>query len=536
MKNRKLNLDRPPISKEQIDAHSSFDKVLDSYKSVKPTLWKNPWFYGPAGIASLALIVSLSLSAFQKTENQKYDKIITQTSNLPEDTKCIQKPIKEDIPYTENLLDLSLDQTVNLPGGSTVTIPAGCFNTTKKSATLKTREFHDKADIFISGVLMDCENSAFESAGMIEVRVVDENDIELEFNKDKSILISLPVNNPDKDFQFWRLNEDEVAWQEFPCTYSSEPLKSVSQSEIMNVKTEVKKVENKISQIEIIQKGLKTPEKVNYKLPIDNRQRFELDFDPALYPELRQLSKIEFEIAETGKYDRSFTKKTWTSVNLIKNNKQQYIAHFKNGREEFQILVRPVLTGADMEKANIQFEKDFTKYEEDKANLHAEKLKLETENKELERKMNDLIRDLELQESKKRQAEQEAVRRANFAINTFGFYNCDKKVNYPGPFVNEAILSWENKSTIRAKTIYVFDEKRNLRYSYGSGQQRPIQDFGLKNNSKNYILVADENNKMGYVIVDTHEEIEQIIFRTFTEKDVSSMEIKAFLDVTKLPA
>ena len=58
MKNQKILVDREPLSKEFIESKQDFGNVLSHVKNLKPPVWKTPWFYGPVGVAVVAITVS----------------------------------------------------------------------------------------------------------------------------------------------------------------------------------------------------------------------------------------------------------------------------------------------------------------------------------------------------------------------------------------------------------------------------------------------------------------------------------------------
>ncbi len=60
MKNYKILVNRQPLSEKYIESRQDFGKVLKGVKQLKPPLWKSAWFYGPVGMATVALTISVS--------------------------------------------------------------------------------------------------------------------------------------------------------------------------------------------------------------------------------------------------------------------------------------------------------------------------------------------------------------------------------------------------------------------------------------------------------------------------------------------
>lgn len=68
MEIKKINLDRKPLTEEQIKAKENFNKVLSGASLSKPGIWKSPWFYGAIGLSSLASFMLLSTDFETKKE------------------------------------------------------------------------------------------------------------------------------------------------------------------------------------------------------------------------------------------------------------------------------------------------------------------------------------------------------------------------------------------------------------------------------------------------------------------------------------
>ena len=58
MKKVKILIDREPLSKGYVKSKQNFGQVLSQVKHLKPPIWKSPWFYGPVGLAVVALSVT----------------------------------------------------------------------------------------------------------------------------------------------------------------------------------------------------------------------------------------------------------------------------------------------------------------------------------------------------------------------------------------------------------------------------------------------------------------------------------------------
>ncbi len=71
MKNRKINLDRPQLKTEEILARKNFDEIVRNHHIMSKPFYKQNWFIGTTGLASLGLVIGTTF-AFQNNENEKY--------------------------------------------------------------------------------------------------------------------------------------------------------------------------------------------------------------------------------------------------------------------------------------------------------------------------------------------------------------------------------------------------------------------------------------------------------------------------------
>ena len=228
MKKVKINLDRKPLNSGYIESKQNFDQVLAGFKQIKPPIWKNPWFYGPVGVASLALLVSLSVLNSNNEKNDNNSTLNT-SSVLPEDTECIHPVIKSaEEKFTTFEIIPSKEQTITLPSGTSVFIPKGSLTPSSpdQKVEIKIREFTNQASSFVSGIPMDYKSKdAFESAGMIEIRGTQDGKV-VPISSSKPIEVNMVLIKDATDFGFWKLDEDKKDWVSHPASFSDSKVQS----------------------------------------------------------------------------------------------------------------------------------------------------------------------------------------------------------------------------------------------------------------------------------------------------------------------
>jgi hypothetical protein len=82
MKNRKMNLDRPPLESKEIQAGMDFGQLMITYQVMSKPFYKTKWFFGTAGMASIGLIVGGTI-AFQSSDETQQVSVIPELTEAP---------------------------------------------------------------------------------------------------------------------------------------------------------------------------------------------------------------------------------------------------------------------------------------------------------------------------------------------------------------------------------------------------------------------------------------------------------------------
>lgn len=548
MKRNKIEIDRPVVSSEEINNKQDFTKVIKGVKKVKPPLLKNPWFYGPIGLASLALIITLT----QKEEQLEEKSTLSNNSEiiLPDDTECIHKPIenfneKAEVFYVKP----DINKTVQLSSGTEITFPKGSLIVDNyiDSVRIEVKEYHDKSSVFLSGIMMDKgSDAAFESAGMIDIKgfVGDQNCL---INDEKPVHVKMVLNKEPEGFPFWVLDTIKKDWVSYPVNYSK--IKT-SENAIDSFNKNKKVIEGRVKRLHqsILMNNqnkerVVVPNYVDYHISKKGNQQFDLNFDSMDFPELKSFEGMNFEVFTDEKYDKSFTKKTWSDVDLEKLD-GEYFAIFKNKKEQFKIQVRPVLTGDDNVKALKEFNIALNESKKIKLELEEERRELDEELRLNEERLNNLVDSFKKKTEK--ELENELLARkgvsvvrasdfvANFTIRQFGTYNCDKENNYPRSFDRDFIFSYNGITSSQIQNAYVFDQNKNVRFSYGQNCRRGVDKLGFFKDSESMLVTIDKEGNLGYILKLDEFSFEKEILKIkkIEKKDVNLALIQKLLSET----
>jgi hypothetical protein len=316
------------------------------------------------------------------------------------------------------------------------------------------------------------------------------------------------------------------------------PSKSIESSKNILLQS-IEKTDKEIKIINTELVNLKTPERIDFHLPIIENQRFDLDFDTKEFPELAKFTGMEFEVSTKKSYDKSFTKKTWNDVSLIKE-KEVYFAVFSAKKDKFKIEVRPVLNGQKKEIAEKEFKKVYDNYIETKEKLVQNEKVLLIQKKDQQEKYDQLIKSLNSKNQTNRNSFSQAEItitsiskfKADFSVTEFGVYNCDKVNSYPKSFEENVHFSFLKDQPVEIISAFVFNEKKDIRYSYGNNSTRPISSLGVYEKDPNTLLTIDKEGKMGYVLNFNSSKInnEEIKLTLLNKKDQNIAFIQKLLN------
>ena len=98
MKKIKTIIDREPISSDYIASKQDFNNVMKQVETLKSPVWKSGWFYGPIGMASVAITISIARIDSTEAKTELNEPIIAQAVNSPEQ-------------HVENLQTLTIEES-----------------------------------------------------------------------------------------------------------------------------------------------------------------------------------------------------------------------------------------------------------------------------------------------------------------------------------------------------------------------------------------------------------------------------------------
>lgn len=544
MENRKIVIDRVKVSSAEIEKRRDFNRVLEAVNAApspipKPDFWKSIGFWGQTGLASIAAIALLKLNGVSENQNLAYDENVTlnQTisiEDLPEDTPCIQPSIENtDLPFESFDLVGNNGHQITLSDGSSILIPAEALLIgQEESFTLRARTFPDKSSAFIAGIPMDHDGGAFESGGMIELRA-ERNGETVAIRPEKPIQVALRLTKPSDGFKFYQMDDRSGEWQTYPASFTDR-----SDDKVISGKANNKAVQGLLNNNKQIQSDIQTikqqiaqeplPKKEAYQLPIDKNRIFKIEYDSYEFPELAALGKnVEFEALPNQPQYSTMFEQSWSYFDL-KEQDGAFSVVFGDNNKNMTLKVRPVLKGEELANALAAYTTAKQEVEQKHRQWLAKQQELELAHAANEERIAAIKaaqkkRDMDLDSKTEEQKAQEAHMRnlkmqhaksiinqqgaANFETNNWGVFNVDRPIAYPTPFNSSTIYALKHAVPgEKIKEVYVFDLKKDVRYTYGTGR-RKIEDVGVFNN-ESVLFVLLESGDVAYKQINGIADIE----------------------------
>ncbi len=570
---RKININRPEISADEINQRKNFDSALNQRIQIdtKPLI-KKPWFLSSIAVITVAIITTIVLLNNNKPIKQQTtnNKQLSNSNSLAleefyknEETKsCINPPLKGiNIPYTFYKVESEKGCKLNFKTGSVLTIPKNAFadangKPLKGEVEIRYREFHDAVDFLVSGIPMTYDSAGvryhFESAGMMEI-LAYQNGQQVKMMPDKSINVELASKDESTAHNLYKLDTFKNDWScigkdrvvkksEKPqpqlvvdSTPSFSKPKEILQLETK--KTELKKdKENQLTALPKVPAQPKKPEQAK-----KDKYTFNIEVDAKEFPELAVYKGAMFEVGDENK---SFTKAmyeiTWDDAKLKNNSTKgdNYILTLKKGFKQYEYVVYPVFEGKNYETALKNFQEKFTVYtttlekrtKEEKrieAEYNAKLAALKKQQEEMERKW----KEEEANRFKTLSTELQVSR--TFAINSFGVFNCDNPRAYPTGVITFAQLNNEKNVKLVCYDVYLVDKKINGMFTYA---KNPINSFSYNPNASN-ILWTVENGVLYYLKPEDFKNIsgsngiQNIKMKAAPTSFKTAEEIKAFFEI-----
>lgn len=572
----KFNLNRAKVSDEEISKHKDFDKLVKQFKeqSIQKAksdgnFLKNKKVTYATVIAGLAVVCTVTyFTVFNKqtkqtATNDKTNTLTTEhkTSTADKKKKFIAPPSKKlDVPYTSYKVNAAKGGELAHHTNSKIKVPKNAFvNKEGKEiigdVEIKYREFHDQADIIASGIPMTYDSAGtqytFESAGMFDVKGY-QNGEEVFLKQGKPLTVEMNSQYTDDSYNQYYLDTVAHNWQvikhdtpllNLPETVTAKTEAASTPKIIKQLKDRIDHVPIKIDSVKTVyeKKVIALPSPKQPAKPVKataGRPQFELDVNYKDFPELAAFKNAVFEVGTENKnYTKELHTIEWSDAIVTagpQKGKNYILTLRKKQFREEKLIVYPVLTGENYEKAAEVYEKKFSEYNAalDKRIADEQKLKDEMAAKqkaylEEQKKLSaDLLkeqirirREMEAQmanQAKSSEAQQSVIR--VFNVTNFGIYNSDCPRSMPhGPVIEPRYAS--NSVPLDPASVFLVDAGKNIVYNMSSNPYR----FMYSTKSKYSLCVIAGGN----IYLCNQSEFDRVIKDGKSKFDLSQLSAEA---------
>lgn len=590
-----IKLNPKKLSSEDIARHQDFDALLKQFETEKTTQPApetakirriRPMYYyiGAAAAAMIGLLVYFTAGV---------DNYAAEAEEFYASRDYVDAPIESAKPqFASHKIDANQGGVYQYRSGSRVVVPASAFvndrgELVEGEVEIKYREYHDYIDFFLSGIPMTYDSAGttytLESAGMMEiyaekdgqkVRMAPGKTIDIELHS----AINAPAHlNVPPDYNIYKLDDEKRNWiyrevdnmelvkEEVDLTLDkNDPLYDVKKALADKLDLLSINEANELAKIEASEpkpvEPLK-PKKVTKSDPV-----FDLDFnDLSQAIDDRFLSDSEKGEAKRAESDlaglyQEYEEMLWKiseksnispnrfssqynevdGITIKKINSRDYEFTLINGNSATKVIVNPVLTGKDYEKALATFEREFAQYSEQialrKEILAGKKLafknRMAAERQQAEDEFQSQLAAMQ-NKGNHNQAIDHIIKRKvvnRFKATEMGIWNCDRPIPPAEQQIRASFVD-KNGKQFDGRMAYLVDKSRNTVSRFYTTDSTPMN---YNKNSENLLWMVTEENKIAVFRPEDFKRINKPKGSYEFELTVIDKEIKNEADVREV--
>ena len=500
-----------------------------------------------AGITVVCVVSYLSLTNSKKQNNTKHETLITQnTNNNSLSTHKFIQPPSEKLKsnYTAYKVNNAKGAELKHSTQSKINIPKNSFVDKNGKdiigeVIIEYKEFHDMGDIIASGIPMAYDSAGkkykLQSAGMFDIRG-SQNGEAVYIKPDKSLDVELVSTNNEQKFNQYYLDTVQKNWQylkhDQPNLIKSSATNTKNQRLLTNSKTEKlineieKVIPRKMDSVGVLYKHksekLTKPKEPSKPVKSNaDRPNFKLEGSNEEFPELAAFNNVVFEVGPENKNcSTDIQEITWSDIKITQGpvSGKNYMLNLTYLNRKEKLIVYPVLSGNDFEKATVIYTSKLEEYDRllAKRNADEKKLIVEMEAKqaaymaELNRKKDELENEKAKLAAKYNVVQQnELASNFNtmstsvkatrlFNISKFGIFNSDcPHAMAQGNTVSPIFLLSQSGKPFRPELVYLIDHSSQTVYSFAQTEgfrftYDPLKVYSLCVFAKNKMFVCNK--------------------------------------------
>jgi hypothetical protein len=532
---------------EEMVKQKNFEHFLQAYKKQALLSTAGKIGFGIAALGVVASIILLSVNTNTTTTN---------TDVTEKKVNYVSPPLKGfDTPYDSFVVDASKGGELHYKTGSVLKVPPYAFlgkdgRPVNGKVTLRYREFHDIADIFLSGIPMTYDSAGthyhFESAGMMELLAFQGNG-SLNANPDAKINVNLSSKQPGDYFNVYYLDTNKKNWDFVQRdTAGVHPDKNVVKqlNDMLRTRTPEQVNKQLKKDLFVLDKQTGNLEKTKPIFPeLADKDRFKIKLDVKAdeFPEMTAYEAVVFQIApEEMNFKPEYSKVTWDQVSVGRwAEKNGYELTFSKGKEKHTFLCRPVVEQKDLPDAKNIFGRLQEKYEtllaDHRKKVKEKQLQLELVHKLLKDKndnLNDSMSTAGMMNDTMFQMQSSIMR--GFEVAKFGFWNCDCPTALPkGMIVNASFVDSTGKA-LKFEDVFLVEKGKNALFTYHS---YAFKEFRYDPSKQNMIWAVASGNKLAFFSVQAFRKLKankentEFTLKLIDKKFRNTEDVKEFMKI-----
>jgi len=210
-KKLKININRAPLSSEEIATKRNFEHVLNQFNMLTKPFYQTTYFRGITFLVVTATIATMVFFMLTKKSKIDYNQKILLTDSIPSQ---------------EYIINQHRDTVLTTLKGAKVSIPAEALHSSNDGpVVLVIKEAYSIEDIVLAGLTTKSGNELLSSGGMIYIQAKDSLNVHIQ----KSISVSIPTDEINYSMNVYNGNltdKGTLDWQ------NPKPLKNLSDKEI----------------------------------------------------------------------------------------------------------------------------------------------------------------------------------------------------------------------------------------------------------------------------------------------------------------
>jgi hypothetical protein len=228
MKKIKINIDRAPVSKEEIDSKRNFENILERVMSCSKPFYKTKIFLNSILVILFTTVVVYTVV---KLEDKVKDTKAHENDGYAQLSTVKEVGFIDSLRTQEFVVQIDRDTILHTEEGAIIKIAAGSLTSTDKNVVLLVKEAYALEDMIRAGLATKSGKDLLSSGGMFYIQA--KNSANVKINKPLSIAVPTDEVNPEmKLFTGQTTPLGKIDWQD-PVALKTDTTKVVSEGETL---------------------------------------------------------------------------------------------------------------------------------------------------------------------------------------------------------------------------------------------------------------------------------------------------------------